>query len=77
MTRGGQLLLLARAQGHQDPQAWARYALSLLAAHGAAGSPKDGKIGAEDRSQLSQRTREFAAEELPILLALQVVGGSA
>lgn len=72
VTRAGQLFLLALAEGQQDPQAWARYALGLLAAHGSAAS-KDAKVGTEDLAQLTQRARDFAEQELPILQALQVV----
>lgn len=75
VTRAGQLFLLARAQegqGGEDPQAWARFALNLLAGPAAA-QAKEAKVGADEQAQLTRRAREFADKELPILRALQVV----
>ncbi len=75
VPRFQQLFLLARQQGHKQPQDWAQFTWNLLAAQGQR-LLKDGKTleAAEDNlAEIGQQAQRFAEKQLPILLALQVV----
>lgn len=75
VSRFAQLFLLARALGRRQPQGWAQYAWQVLSAQGQR-LMKDGKAleSAEDSlAELGARAQAFAAQELPVLQALQVV----
>ncbi|MBI5259525.1 MAG: methyltransferase regulatory domain-containing protein [Burkholderiales bacterium] len=74
VLRASQLFLLARAQGQDDPQAWARFAWNILSAQGQT-LMKDGKplhTAADNIAQLTVQAQAFAEKQLPLLKALQV-----
>ena len=74
VPRFQQLFLLARQQGHKQPQDWAGYVWSVLAMQNQR-LLKDGKTLETPEDNLAELTRqatEFAEKRLPILKALQV-----
>lgn len=69
-----QVFLLARAQGHKQPQEWARFAWELLAMQGQR-LVKEGKAlesAEENLVELTAQAEAFATGQLPILKALQI-----
>jgi len=81
LTGGGQivgrihqLFLLARQQGLQAPSEWAQWAWNVLASQGQQ-LLKEGKAlgSAEDNlTELIDQAEQFADQELPVLIALQI-----
>lgn len=74
VPRFQQLFLLAKQQGHKQPQEWARYVWSVLAMQNQR-LLKDGKTleTLEDNlAELNRQATEFAEKRLPILKALQI-----
>ena len=74
VPRFQQLFLLARQQGHKQPQDWARYLWSVLAMQNQR-LLKDGKTlesAEENLAELTRQAAEFADKRLPILKALQI-----
>lgn len=74
VPRFHQLFLLARQQGHKQPQEWAQFTWNLLAAQGQR-MLKDGKpLGTveENLAELTQQAQRFAQQQLPILRALLI-----
>ena len=74
VPRFQQLFLLAKQQGHKQPQDWAGYVWSVLAMQNQR-LLKDGKTLETPEDNLAELTRqatEFAEKRLPILKALQV-----
>jgi SAM-dependent methyltransferase len=75
VDRFQQLCLLALSQGKKQPTDWAQLAWQILSAQGQR-LVKDGKTleTAEDNiAELTRQATNFAAKQLPILKALQVV----
>ena len=71
-----QLFLLARSQGKLQPDEWAAFAWSILAAQGQR-LLKDGKTlesEADNLAELTAQANTFAEKQLPILKALQIAG---
>ena len=74
VPRFQQLFLLAKQQGHKQPQEWARFVWNVLAAQNQR-LVKDGKTLEAPEDNLAELTRqagEFADKQLPILKALQI-----
>ena len=74
LNRFQQLFLLARREGCEGPEAWARFTWRFVAEQGQA-VVKDGRALAtpdENLAELSAQAQVFATERLPILLALGV-----
>jgi SAM-dependent methyltransferase len=70
-----QLFLLAMKEGHKQPADWARYAWGILAMQDQR-LLKDGKAletAEENLADLTAQAEVFAAKQLPILKALQIV----
>jgi hypothetical protein len=70
-----QLFLLAMKEGHKQPADWARYAWGILAMQNQR-LLKDGKAletAEENLADLTAQAEVFAAKQLPILKALQIV----
>jgi hypothetical protein len=70
-----QLFLLAMKDGHKLPADWARYAWGILSMQNQR-LLKDGKAletAEENLADLSAQAEAFAAKQLPILKALQIV----
>jgi SAM-dependent methyltransferase len=82
LTAGGvavgripQLFILAMGQGHKQPEQWAQSAWQLLSSQGQR-LLKDGKTldtAEANLAELTAQAQAFAAKQLPILKALQVV----
>ena len=71
-----QLFLLARSQGKLQPDEWAAFVWSILAAQGQR-LLKDGKTlesEADNLAELTAQANTFAGKQLPILKALQIAG---
>lgn len=71
-----QLFLLARSQGKLQPDEWAAFTWSILAAQGQR-LLKDGKTlesEADNLAELTAQANTFAGKQLPILKALQIAG---
>ena len=71
-----QLFLLARSQGKLQPDEWAAFVWSILAAQGQR-LLKDGKTlesEADNLAELTAQANTFAEKQLPILKALQIAG---
>lgn len=69
-----QLFLLARSQGKLQPDEWAAFVWSILAAQGQR-LLKDGKTlesEADNLAELTAQANTFAGKQLPILKALQI-----
>ena len=74
VPRFQQLFLLAKQQGHKQPQDWARFVWNILAAQSQR-LLKDGKTlesAEENLAELTRQASEFAEKRLPILKALQI-----
>ena len=74
-ARMQQLFLLAMKEGHKQPADWARYAWGILAMQNQR-LLKDGKAletPEENLADLTGQAEAFAAKQLPILKALQIV----
>lgn len=74
VPRFQQLFLLAREQGHNQPQDWAHFVWTVLAAQGQR-LVKEGKAldAAEDNlAELTRQATEFAEKRLPLLKALHI-----
>lgn len=74
VPRFQQLFLLAKQQGHKQPQDWARFVWNLLAMQNQR-LLKDGQTLQAPQDNLAELTRqaiEFAEKRLPILKALQI-----
>jgi hypothetical protein len=74
VPRFHQLFLLARHQGHKQPNDWANSAWAILSAQGQR-LVKEGKTleSAEDNlTELTAQAQTFADKQLPILKALQI-----
>lgn len=74
VPRFQQLFLLAKQQGHKQPQDWARLVWNILAAQSQR-LLKDGKTlesAEENLAELTRQASEFAEKRLPILKALQI-----
>lgn len=74
VPRFHQLFLLARQQGHKQPQEWAGFVWNILAAQNQR-LLKEGKpleTPEENLAELTTQATEFADKRLPILKALQV-----
>lgn len=75
IARFPQLFVLAMTQGKKQPNEWAQHAWSILAAQG----QKILKAGAtletaeENLAELTEQAHTFAAKQLPILKALQII----
>ena len=72
--RFSQLFLLARSQGKLQPDEWAAFAWSIVAAQGQR-LLKDGKAlesEADNLAELTAQANTFAGKQLPILQALQM-----
>jgi len=70
-----QLFVLALQQGKKKPDEWAAFAEQILAAQGQK-IVKDGKpleTAEEQLAELTTQAHEFAAKQLPILKALQII----
>ncbi|MCG5498999.1 class I SAM-dependent methyltransferase [Ectothiorhodospira variabilis] len=75
VPRFHQLFMLARSQGHKQPQEWARFVWDILSQQGQR-LVKEGKPveGAEANvAELTEQAQGFADQQLPILKALQIV----
>ncbi|MCM0018450.1 MAG: hypothetical protein NBV67_00485, partial [Tagaea sp.] len=73
-TRFEQIFLLARAEGHATPDAWADYAWGILDSQGER-MMRDGAMLArpdDSRTELLRLARDFAAGRLALLDALGV-----
>ena len=74
VPRFQQLFLLAKQQGHKQPQDWANFVWNLLAMQGQR-LIKDGKTletPEDNLAELTAQANEFAEKRLPILKALQI-----
>ena len=74
VQRFQQLFLLARRQGHKQPQDWANYVWAVLAAQSQR-LLKDGKsldTAEANLAELTAQAVEFAEKRLPVLKALQI-----
>jgi hypothetical protein len=74
VPRPGQLFLLARQQGHHEPQTWARFVWAIIEAQGQR-LIKDGKSleSAQDNlAELIAQAQTFALNRLPILKAIGI-----
>ena len=74
VTRFCQLFLLARSQGHKQPEEWAQSVWKMLQVQGQRVS-KEGKVieSAEGNlAELTAQAKSFAEKELPVLRALQI-----
>lgn len=74
VPRFHQLFLLARSQGHKQPQEWADFVWTLLAQQGQR-LVKEGKAletPEDNLTELNAQAGEFADKHLPILKALQI-----
>lgn len=74
VPRFHQLFLLAKQQGHKQPQDWARFVWNILAIQNQR-LVKDGKTlesAEENLVELTAQANEFAEKRLPILKALQI-----
>jgi hypothetical protein len=74
VPRFQQLFLLARQQGHKQPQDWARFVWTILAAQGQR-LVKEGKAletAEENLAELTEQANAFQDKQLPVLKALQV-----
>jgi hypothetical protein len=70
-----QLFLLAMKEGHKQPADWARYAWGILSMQNQR-LLKDGKAletAEENLADLIAQAEAFAAKQLPILKALEIV----
>ena len=74
VPRFHQLFVLARCQGHKQPEDWAKFVWGVLAMQGQR-LVKEGKAletEAENVAELTAQAQEFASKQLPILKALQI-----
>lgn len=74
VARFHQLFLLAKQQGHKQPQEWASFVWNLLAMQGQR-LLKEGKTletAEANLAELTEQATEFADKRLPILKALQI-----
>jgi len=74
VPRFHQLFLLAKQQGHKQPQEWASFVWNLLAMQGQR-LLKEGKTletAEANLAELTEQATEFADKRLPILKALQI-----
>jgi SAM-dependent methyltransferase len=74
VPRFHQLCLLAKQQGHKQPEDWAKFVWAILSAQGEC-LVKEGNalVSAEDNlAELTAQARAFAVKQLPILKALQI-----
>lgn len=74
VARFHQLFLLAKQQGHKQPQDWASFVWNLLAMQGQR-LLKEGKTletAEENLAELTSQAQSFAEKQLPILKALQI-----
>lgn len=74
VPRFQQLFVLARQQGHKQPQDWANFVWNILAMQNQR-LVKDGKAlesAEENLAELTVQASEFAEKRLPILKALQI-----
>lgn len=74
VPRFQQLFLLAKQQGHKQPQDWANFVWNLLAMQGQR-LLKEGKAletPEDNLAELNRQASEFAEKRLPILKALQL-----
>lgn len=74
VPRFQQLFLLAKAQGHKTPEAWAEFVWQIISAQGQR-IAKEGKAletDAENREELLGQAKEFAVKHPGVLKALQV-----
>jgi len=74
VPRRGQLFLLARQQGHHEPQTWARFVWAIIAPQGQR-LIKDGKAlesAQENLAELTAQAHAFALKRLPILKAIGI-----
>src|SRR3989338_706449 len=71
-----QLFLLARSQGKLQPDEWAAFAWSILAAQGQRLLKEDRTLESEadNLAELTAQANTFAEKQLPILKALQIAG---
>jgi hypothetical protein len=66
--------LLAREQGHAEPQTWARFGWAIIEAQGQR-LIKDGKTldsAQENLEELTAQAQTFALKRLPILKAIGI-----
>ena len=76
VNRFEQLFLLARTQGHKNPDAWAQFVWSLLALQGQK-LVREGRAletAEENLAELERQAADFADKRLPVLKALQIAG---
>jgi len=74
VPRPSQLFLLARQQGHAEPQSWARFVWEIIEAQGQR-LIKDGKTldsAQENLAELTAQAQTFALKRLPILRAIGI-----
>lgn len=74
VSRFQQLFLLARANGHQQPEQWSHFAWQILAAQGQR-LVKEGKTletPEDSLAELTSQAAHFAEKRLPVLKALQI-----
>jgi hypothetical protein len=75
VPRFHQLFLLAKLQGHKQPQDWAQYVWGILSMQGQR-LIKEGKameLDEENVQELVKQANEFETKYLPILKALEIV----
>ena len=74
VPRPAQLFLLARQEGHAEPQTWARFVWAIIEAQGQR-LIKDGKTldsAQENLEELTAQAQTFALKRLPILKAIGI-----
>jgi hypothetical protein len=74
VPRFQQLFLLAKQQGHKQPQDWAQFVWAILSAQGQR-LVKEGNALESDEDNLAELTNKvqtFADKQLPVLKALQI-----
>ena len=75
VQRFPQLFLLALSHGKKQPADWAQFTWAILAAQGQkivkGGKPLE--TPEENIAELTEQAQAFAAKQLPILKALQIV----
>ena len=74
VPRPAQLFLLARQQGHAEPQTWAGFVWAIIEAQGQR-FVKDGKAldsAQENLEELTAQAQTFALKRLPILKAIGI-----